>query len=110
MMTLPGWRYDARMSTKTYSPEQESEIIRRYRLGAGATELARLFGGGQHTIYRLLRRKEERIRHRSGHDALPITAEMVAEILRRYAAGESQPKIAHSLGIHQGRLSAIMIA
>lgn len=92
------------MSNKKYTNEQEQEIINQYRTGTTMSTLAATYGGGVHTISRVLHRNKQPttgVRHKV------MTEEMRQDIISSYPA-ESQMKIARRLGIGQTRVSAIV--
>lgn len=94
------------MSRKIYNEQQEQEILKLYREGKTMSALATTYGGGVHTISRVLGRYGQStngIRHKE------ITEGMRQNIIESYPR-ESQLKIARRLGIRQGRVSRIVRA
>lgn len=98
------------MTRRTYTPEQEVEIVRRYIAGERMRSLAEVFGGSRGTIRTALNRHGVADRHRAGKPSWrTFTPEKVQEIARLWHEGMSQTAIAERLDTTQTNISRALI-
>jgi hypothetical protein len=100
-------------SPRNLVPRQEEEICRRYLLGESLRELAAAFDCSQHCIDRAIRRLGIAARSNSEASVLRerkkvrscaprrLMLPQVADVCRRYQAGESLRKLADAFGCHR---------
>jgi transposase-like protein len=87
---------------------QEQDIARRYQEGESVSQLALEHDVTRATLRRVVRRQGGLIREVGG--GRNYTPEEIQELATRWHAGESQTKIAESLGISQAVVSRILAA
>lgn len=97
-------RGDRTHANRRFSDETETEIVRLYLEGQPLSQLADAYGVHLATIRNVLRRRETTRRPRGGM-IQRVSPEQVEDMASRWEAGESQSKIAASLGISQTRVS-----
>lgn len=94
---------------KLHTEQQVREIAERYQAGESLTALSRVYGGSPRTINNVLVRQgipKRPFRH------LPwrtFTEDQQQDIVRRWHAGESQSRIAKSVGTTQTIISQFLV-
>lgn len=97
---IPRWHPGGR---PMFDEETMTEIAAAYQAGAGMKELGRKFGSSGPTIRACLNRQGVTLRPAGGSKFW--TADLEAEAVRRYEAGESQQDIANAFGRTQSNVS-----
>lgn len=92
---------------RKHTIEQEQEICRRYAAGESLASVAKDFDCDWNTIKAVVLRNGGEMRPAGGRFR-ETTDDEVAEIVRRYNAGESQADIAFSLGTSQVWVSRLL--
>jgi Mor family transcriptional regulator len=92
-----------------FGPVEQEAIAAEYLAGKGMEALASEYGCTAAPIRGILKRRGIESR-RSGQRKRELPEEQVAEIVRRYEAGESQQSIADSYGFSQGWISRVLRA
>lgn len=91
---------------KRFDAATEAAIIVAYLKGSGGRELARRFGVGSSSIYRVLRRHDVAVREWSPRPN-KFSKEVEAEIAGHYAAGKLSSHIAQTFGCSPGLVREI---
>ena len=97
------------MSRKIHTADQVAEIIEKYNEGMSVTKLGKEYGGSHRTILNVLERNGV---VRRGVGRAPwrnFTPEQQEEIIKRWKSGESQNRIAKTMGTDQTVISRFLV-
>lgn len=104
----PGKREEVRNDhRRKHTAVQEQEIVRLYRERVATGQIARQFGCSTATVKNIVRRAGESVRPPGGQFRV-WADEALAEIRRRYEAGESQTELAKVFETDQTKISRLL--
>lgn len=95
------------LSQRMFTDEQEQEMARKYQAGSTYAQLMSEYGGCNATMRAALKRQGITPRSR-GNSYRRFTPDEVADIARRWQAGESQTKIAEAYGSSQVTIGRVL--
>lgn len=98
-----GGRYKLKLADKA------EEIIKRYEAGEGSEKIGKDYQVSALTVRHLLLVHGVEIRRRGG-EKKQFDPELVAEVARRWLAGEAQTTIGEDVGLSQSQVSALLAA
>ena len=98
------------MGKRRFTDQQVAGLIKANREGASLSELAREHGTNSTTIAENFRRAGHKTYYRGkrGPHKREWTAEQIADVVKRYAGGESQAQIAKALRASESTISRLL--